>query len=64
MYWVPKCGFYLGIIDVVEVAERIRVDNLKTWDLQKKCHKLSQMSIQTIVRNLFYRLYKYYLLLL
>ena len=47
MYWVPKCEFYFGIIDVVEVAKRIRVDQPKNRGFAKNnCHKLSQVRIR------------------
>jgi len=43
---VLRYKFYLGIINVVEVAERIRVDEPKNQGFEKKCHKRSQMPIQ------------------
>ena len=42
MYWILKYEFYFGIINVVEVAEGIHVDQPIN---QKKCHKLSQIAV-------------------
>ena len=43
MYWVAKCEFCFGIINVVEVAEQIHVNQSKHHGFAKKkvtiCHR-------------------------
>ena len=41
-----RCEFYLRIVKVVIVAERIRVNKSKNQGLAKICHTRSQLPIQ------------------
>ena len=41
-----RCEFYLRIVKVVVVAERIRVNKFKNQGFAKKCHTRSQLPIQ------------------
>ena len=54
--WVPGYDFYLGIVKVIGVAERIRVDEPKNQGFAKKCHNRSQIADSNSARHLMARL--------